>query len=185
MWLEPYEGNICQGAIVDCPDWRFGDVEIPLAVVLSNECDLTNDKCGYLILMGLIEADLVLKSAKEFKAILPENFTGNYGDLSKKQKDAITRYFEGFIHNKDIRRYFFLGGKALELPDLVADFQLLRSIPYGSIHDLKPIGKIKTPFKEQLIVHFAGYTSRIPSDRVTNEAKQEIINSLIHSDPEI
>ncbi|MDE6695811.1 MAG: hypothetical protein K2K25_02930 [Muribaculaceae bacterium] len=185
MWLEPYEDTICQGAIVDYPDWEFGDVKIPLAVVLSNECDLTNDKCGYLILMGLLEADFVLKSSKEYQAILPENFTGNFANLTKKQKEAITKYFEGFIHNKDIRRYFFLGGDALGLPNLVVDFQLLKSIPYANIPELKPIGKVKSPFKEQMIVHFASYTSRIPTERVSEDIKLGLLNSLISSDAEI
>lgn len=179
MWLENWNGAIAQGVIVECAEWKVGDSDIPLGVVLSNDCDLEHDKCGYIILLGLVDASLVITSSKEYLAMSPEK-------PSKKQEKAIHDYFASFIHNKDIRRYYFIGDEPeIGTPSMVIDFQLIKSIPFIEASTLNPIARIRSPFKEQMIVHFAGYTSRIPSDRVSTETEHDIINSLTKSDSDI
>ena len=175
MWLEPWDGPIDQGVLVETPNWKVGDSNIPLAIVLSNACDIANDKCGYIILLGLAEASFVLTSSKEYLSFSPDK-------PSKGQRKSITKYFQGFIHNKDIRRYFFIGAlEEIGIPDLVVDFQLLNSVPNIKESRLIPIARLKTPFKEQLIVHFSSYTSRIPSDRVASDIESTIISRLTTS----
>lgn len=179
MWLEPWKGSIEQGVLVETPNWNVGDFTVPIGLVLSNACDIANDKCGYLILLGLAEASFVLTSSKEYLSLSPEK-------SSKKTKKAIKDYFQKFIHNKDIRRYYFIGAlDEIGIPDLVVDFQLLNSVPYDPNKEklgLVPVARLKSPFKEQLIVHFSAYTSRIPSDRVVSEAESTIISRLTGSD---
>lgn len=180
MWLEVWNGNIVQGAIVECPEWKVGDAQIPLGVVLSNECDLEHDKCGYVMLLGLVDASLVITSSKEYLAISPEE---SQKKRTNKQEKAINEYLASFIHNKDIRRYYFIGSEPeIGTPSMVIDFQLIKSIPFIEAATLHPIARIRSPFKEQMIVHFAGYTSRIPSDRVPQETELNIINSLLKQD---
>lgn len=175
-WIEVTEGIITQGSIVEGVDWGFGNNNPPLSIVLSNACDLENGKCSYLIVLALVEASSTLRESREFISLVKDANTD--GAMSKKQWKSLVNFFEGYIHNKNVCRYYFMDLELIEAPLMLADFQLIQSIPYEKVVDLKKVAQLKSPFKEQMIVHFSAYTSRIPSDRVTKEKSDNYIDDL-------
>jgi hypothetical protein len=174
--LEPSE-QIKQGMIVDQIPWSFAGPG-PLGIVLSNPCDLEHDKASYLLIAALIPAKETLQQTKEF-----QNKIQGVGEdhllKGNKQWKGLTELIGNFIHNKNIVRYYFIDPRPIiEDPLFLVDFQLVLSIPLSESGMLNKVAQLSSPFVEQMIVHFASYTSRIASDRVADSQAEEIIAKI-------
>lgn len=174
IWISEYDGKITQGTIIDGVDWGLGD-DNPLSIVISNACDLENDHSGFLMVAALEVAANVLRSSKEFQSIVKDSTDGQ---LKRKQWESLKRFFEGYIHNKNICRHFFFDPRpVIDLDCVVVDFQHIKSLSLD-FNALEPIGQMNHPFVEQMMMRFTSYVARIPVDRPDHGAEQEYIKEL-------
>lgn len=176
QWVENSTGEITQGSIVEGVDWGLDEAP-PLSIVLSNACDIDNNKCGFLIVLGLVPAQETLLISKEFKNKV-EGANENQ-ELKERPWRSFCEFIKNYIHNKNICRYYFFDPTPIiDAPLFFADFQMIKSIPYSNVTQLKCIGRLSSPFIEQLVMHFAGYSARIPSNRVDDEKENKLILEL-------
>lgn len=171
MWIENHSGEILQGTIVSGIPWGYEESQSPLGIVLSNACDLSHPgHSSFLIVAALASAKEVLTNLTEFKNSLKP-------DKSIRPETA-KNFFEKFIHNKNVARYYFIGKNDDVGIDeyLIVDFQHILS--FKPTPDLESYAQLKHPFVEQMMMQYAAYTSRIPSQRVEGEELQKIINDL-------
>lgn len=168
--------TLTQGSIIDGVDWGYGADANPLSLVISNACDFAHDKIGFIIAACLLPAKETIVATKEFQAHVA-NATANH-ELKTKAYDSLAHLLTDYIYNKSIRRYFFIDcGDVLDCPSLVADFQQIKSIPFEEKDSLAPIAALQSPYIENLMLHFASYTARIPTDRDATE--DELLTNLI------
>lgn len=172
-WIEePYQ-EITQGAIVDGVDWGQGD-DNPLSIVLSNACDLENNKAEYLIVAALQPAYQTLSKSNEYKNRVM-NATGCF--LSKKGWSSFVDFLQKYIHNTQVCRYFFFDpNPVIDSCLLVVDFQLVKSIDLSQ--DLEYIGQMKPIFTMQMMSRFVSYTGRVPVDRPNDAKLKEYVLEL-------
>lgn len=176
QWVEESIGKITQGSIIEGVDWGFDEAP-PLSIVLSNACDIENEKCSFLIVSGLVPAIETLHLSKEFCNLVEKSDANKR--LSNKGWDALCKFLKDYIHNKNICRYYFFNPEPIiECDPLLADFQMIKSVPPKDIIRLQNVGKLASPFIEQLIVHFTSYSARIPSDRVISSEEQTLLLKL-------
>lgn len=165
--------TLAQGAILFGVDWGLDPN--PLSIVLSNECDLINGKASFIIVAALVAAKETIKESKEYK---DKTQNINQIEISNKNWDTLKSFFEGYIYNKNVTRYFFIDpGDVLDAPYLLADFQHIQSIPIESADSFEIVAQLPSPFKEQMMVQFASYTARIPVER--DEDTTEMVENLI------
>jgi hypothetical protein len=83
------------------------------------------------------------------------------------------------IHNKNIVRYYLIDPRPIiEEPLFFVDFQLILSVPILESTVFDKVAQLASPFVEQMIIHFASYTSRIASDRADDSSAKEIIAKI-------
>lgn len=175
-WLDSYSEKITQGCIIDGIDWGMGD-DNPLSIVITNACDFEHGKCGYVNVLALEPAESVIRETKEFKGLV-QNAQQDH-TLTSKQWKSLSKYLDDIICNKNIIRYYFFDtDPVIKAGLLVADFQQIRSLEYREESQFEILGKMKSPFIEQLMIHYISYTGRIPSDRVDENQKESYINLL-------
>lgn len=175
LWLEESSIELTQGSIIDGVDWGMGEAN-PLSIVITNACDFAHEKCSFINVLALESAKDVLQATREFKGYI-QNANAVSG-LTNKQWNSLSHYLESVIYNQNIIRYYFFDTQpVIDLGLVVADFQQVKSIPNEQgMYEI--IGKMRSPFIEQLIMHYASYVSRIPSDRVDDEQRDGYINEL-------
>jgi hypothetical protein len=176
-WTSPFDNinQLTQGSIVDAIDWGNPE-DNPVGIILSNACDLAHEgHCSYLIVAAMYPAQMILQSSREYKGIIPDPTV----KLTRKQLEKRAEYFSNYIHHKTINRYYFIDcTETLLGMHMVIDFQRIISMPHKCMHTLKPIAHLVSPLREQMIMQFAHYTARIPSDRVDEEQEANIIETL-------
>ena len=172
-WIEePYQ-EITQGAIVDGVDWGQGE-DNPLSIVLSNACDLENNKAEYLIVAALQPAALTLSKSNEYKSHV---VNAEENILSKKGWSSFVDFLQKYIHNTQVCRYFFFDpNPVIDSCLLVVDFQLVKSIDMSQ--DLEYIGQMKQIFTMQMMSRFVSYTGRVPVDRPDDAKLDEYVREL-------
>jgi len=183
QWIVGNQGeNLTQGTILYGVDFGYGEYN-PLCIVLSNACDFENDKLSFIILAILVPAKETLRNSKEVCAIYKEK---EWADLTRREKDAICNIYTDKIHNKSIGRYYFFNPKPIiDMDPLLVDFQHVRSFEYSTFKKsvdngkIQVLGRLDHPFVEQMMMQYAGYTGRVPSDRLSSEKVQELINTLL------
>lgn len=176
-WITPINdvNQLTQGSIVDGIDW--GDEDNPVSIILSNACDLEHEHASYLIVAALYPASAIIGNSREYKGMTNPN---GYSASSKKQRDAVSSKLSDYIHHRAVNRYYFVDCTASELDMfMMVDFQRILSLPIDVKDSLKPIAQLNTPLKEQMIMQFVSYTSRIPTDRVSEDDEQVIKNKLL------
>ncbi len=176
QWIIEPEETITQGTIVYGVDWGRGK-DNPLSIVLSNACDFEHDKLGFLIVCALVPAKETILASKEFKAKV-EN-AGEDKKLNGRSWNSLVNFLTDYIHNKSIGRYYFVDcAPVLDVDPFFIDFQQLRSVDISVMEDLEIVAQLDHPFVEQMMMHFTGYTARIPSDRVDAPAEANYIGFL-------
>ena len=169
--------NISQGTVLDGVDWGLGESN-PLSIVLSNECDLINDKASYIIVAALIPAKSTIVNSKEY---LSKTEGYNQGEVGKDKWRKLKDFIEGYIYNKGVTRYFFIDPRpTLDAPFLFVDFQHILSVPFENCQLFEAIAQLPSPYKEQMMVQFASYTARIPVNREedTTAIVEEIVEPI-------
>lgn len=174
--------TVSQGTIIDGVEW--GEEHGPaLSIVLSNACDLEHDKAGFVIVAALIPAAETLAATKEFRNKVQG--ADNNKQLKKKQWESFSEYIEDFIHNKNVGRYYYFNPvPVIDAPPLFVDFQYIQSIHISRFRTLvadaqvEAIAQLKHPFVEKMMMHFVGYTGRVPADRMEGEQKTVEIQNL-------
>ena len=156
-------GILTTGTIVSSIPWGQGEPEQP-GIVLSNACDIEHNKAGYVIIAGLVDAKETLKDSKEYANL---NITPG-SELSKGKKKSLKNFFEDYLFNKGITRYYMVyPSKELEpyMPAMMVDFQHLISIPVNDINRLTLVAELRSPYREEMMHHFTAYTARVPVPR--------------------
>lgn len=162
-WLEANTGMLTQGTVVDGVDWGEGKCN-PLSIVLSNPCDLEHEKASFIMLAALIPASDTIQESKEFKEKIAS--ANANCSLVKKKWDSLSNFLESYVLNKNVVRYFFINPKdVIDVPPLLIDFQLIKTIPFNEKNKLDLVAQLPSPFKEKMIVHFSSYISRIGVER--------------------
>lgn len=165
--------TIAQGAILHGVEWGLNPN--PLSIVLSNECDIINDKASFIIVAALVSAKETITESKEYKNKI-QGITNN--EIGANKWNSIKSFLENYIYNKGVTRYYFIDpSNAIDAPYFLVDFQRIQSIPIEDANMLEVIAQLPSPFKEQMIVQFASYTARIPVDRQEDTSK--IIEDII------
>lgn len=175
-WLAKPLDHITQGSIVDGVDWGF-DESNPLSIVLSNACDLENGKSSFLMVAALQPAVGVLTNSKEYQNIIQG--ADENKKLKRKGWESLLNFLTGYIHNKNIGRYYFFDSKPIfDAGLLLVDFQLVKALNMEEREKVSIIAQMISPFVEQMMMHFVSYTARIPSDRVSKEQEVNYIEEL-------
>jgi hypothetical protein len=167
--------QVKQGMIVDQIPWDI-DGPKPLGIILSNPCDLEHDKASFLLIAALVPAKETFQASNEFQDRIQGR--GNF-QLGRKQWDNLCKLIETYIHNKNIVRYYFIDPRPLiEEPMFFVDFQFIISIPFYKSSMLDRVAQLSSPFVEQMITHFAAYTSRIAGERADGSQLEEVISEI-------
>jgi hypothetical protein len=153
-----------QGAVLDDIPWgEEFEENAPLGIVLTSTCDLEHGHADFVILAALKPAQAVIQASREFRNKV-EGAAGNA--LNRRPWDSLVGLLEDFVHNANIQRYFFVEAQAaLGQPPLLADFQHVVSISLGRARACPVLATLPSPFREQLVTHFAAYSSRIGVER--------------------
>ncbi len=78
----------------------------------------------------------------------------------KTKSNTSTERFERLIEDNRGERFKFLPS-AYFMPDLVADFQQLRSLSSGSLNNFKRVATLDSPFAESVVARFSRYCNRL------------------------
>lgn len=175
-WVDDYSEKLVQGSILDGIDWDGDDL---LSIVISNACDIENGKISFLMIAALQPAHEVLTNTREYENL-------RTGNINRKKQEKIKAYFEDFIHNKKICRYYFFDPMpAIDMEPMVVDFQHIKSVLLDDIIHLEVIGRLKSPFIEQMMMRFVSYTARIPSDRADDIQVSRYIKEFTQDLPQL
>jgi CheY-like chemotaxis protein len=113
-------------------------------LILTPSCDFAQTKASHFTLAKCER----LIDRKEFKK------------WSEKKDGASIQQLEQLIEDKRGDRFKFLP-RAFFVPDLVVDFQQLRSLGIESMKDFKQIATLDSPFAESVVARFSRYFNRL------------------------
>ena len=166
--LLPPTGHVNQGSVLNDLPWRLENA--PLGIALTNACDLEHDKADFVTLAALKPAKAIIQSSREFRNKVEE---ADGARIGRKAWNSLAVLVRDFIHNASIRRYYLLDPRSqLEIDLVLVDFQHLISIPIEHARGLPQVAVLPSPDRENLVVHYAAYSSRVgvfrqPDDQVT------------------
>ena len=114
-------------------------------IVLTPTCDFEQDKADFALLARC-------KRLEQMQAF--QDVAGNE-DASNTKRRAL----RDFMSNATLRRHYLPA--AFDIPDLVVDFQDLRTIPRNDLDSMTPKAALDSPFAQELQSRFAAYFGRI------------------------
>ena len=122
-------------------------------ILITPSCDMVTgrEKADFMLFARCLN----LAEQREFagwKAGLPEP-----SNNAKQRLDSLLRNNR---QNGQAERFYFLPG-ALTLPDLVADFQQLATLPRDQVNGLERRASLDSPFAEAFLARFARYFGRL------------------------
>jgi len=181
MWVKvSTDKKIRQGSIIHGVNFGYGIDRSPLGIVLTDQCDLQNGKCSFLIVAALYDASDRLFNTKEFQNIFQNAENDGEGKKILKKK-TVKGFLEKFVTNKNITRFYFIDPRPCIdefTPGLVVDFQHIISVPYSDDLKFDIYCDLDHPFIEQMMMQFVSYTARIPSNRVTDQVIEQYVNEF-------
>jgi hypothetical protein len=121
-------------------------------IILTPSCDFAQSKADHVILAKCER----LSDKDEFKKWTAEKSNSN------------VNRFEQLIEDKRGDRFKFLP-RAFFIPDLVVDFQQLRSINCESLKQFRQVATLDSPFAESVLARFARYFSRLGTPDIGKE----------------
>jgi CheY-like chemotaxis protein len=113
-------------------------------MILTPSCDFAQSKATHVILAKCEQ----LVDGEEYKK------------WAEGKTPPSTQRLEQLVEDKRGDRYKFLP-RTFFIPDLVVDFQQLRSIVVDSLKTFKPIATLDSPFAESVLARFARYFNRL------------------------
>lgn len=127
-------------------------------LILTPSCDFAQAKANHFTLAKCER----LAERDEFKK------------WSEKKDEPSTQRLEQLIEDKRGDRFKFLP-RAFFVPDLVVDFQQLRSLGIESMKDFKQVATLDSPFAESVVARFSRYFNRLGTPDID---KTVVINRL-------
>jgi hypothetical protein len=127
-------------------------------LILTPSCDFAQAKAHHFTLAKCER----LVDREEFKKWL------------EKKDASSTQRFEQLIEDKRSDRFKFLP-RAFFVPDLVVDFQQLRSLGIESMKNFRQIATLDSPFAESVVARFSRYFNRLGTPDID---KVVVINRL-------
>ena len=121
-------------------------------VLLTPSCDVVKgrEKAEWVLLAPCV----LLTKEKEY-----QDWHSNSSQTKKKKLKSLLSNNRSNGHQPE--RFYFLPG-ALDLPDLVVDFQQLVTLPRKQMEeDLKRLASLDSPFAEALLTRFSRYFGRL------------------------
>lgn len=173
--MEAGEGDaLTQGAILIEVPWGISPP--PVSIVLTNPCDLENDKASFLLVAACKPAREVFRRSKEYLSLV-----GSAEQPTAKQIRAVDEAASCVILNRAIGRYFAFDATPLHDEEmwLVVDFQHLLCLDYEKgCEPGEMIGKLNSPYCQQMLHSFASYTARVGVDRPDAQKHGNAVRSL-------
>lgn len=123
-------------------------------IVLTPSCDFAHKKVRNVVLAKCDK----LVDQKEYKDWISSGLSAKVKSLESLIGDNRQGKDEEVALQRE--RFKFLPGTFF-LPDLVIDFQQVRSLPLASIESMKPIASLDSPYAEAVLAKFAGYYGRL------------------------
>ena len=148
---------LTQGIVLDEVQWQEPGPSPPLGIVLTNVCDIENQKAESILCAALVPAGPVLQATSEFRDLV----MGADGSLLSSSKwRSLAKTLEGVVRNQRIGRYYFIDGTAVA-DYFLADFQKLISLSLSTALRAPSIAFLEVPDREHLVSRFAAYTTRV------------------------
>ena len=113
-------------------------------LILTPSCDFAQKKAQHFTMAKCLR----LADHAEFKAWVT------------KKDDASTQRLEKWIEDKHGDRFKFLP-RTFFVPDLIVDFQQLRSLDIDLIKNFKQVASLDSPFAESVLARFSRYFNRL------------------------
>lgn len=119
-------------------------------VLLTPSCDIVNEKAKWVLMAPC--------------ALLTEEH--EYQDWHNSPSQTKKRRLESLLSNNrrngghQAERFYFLPG-ALDLPDMVVDFQQVVTLPRVQMESLDRVASLDSPFAEALLARFTRYFGRL------------------------
>lgn len=119
-------------------------------IVLTPSCDFAQEKAKHAVLAKCEK----LSDQHEFKT-----WSAEPGNPSKSAIEDMEKLIRDNRKGQQ-ERFKFLPGTFF-LPDLLVDFQQLRSVPVETLNTFEPIATLDSPYAEALLARFARYFGRL------------------------
>lgn len=116
-------------------------------MILTPSCDFEQNNADHVL---LAKCEL-LSARKEYNKWA--------GKLDKPDLN-VTDKFTRLVQDRQLERFKFLPSTFF-LPNLLVDFQQLRSVPIGQLTNFTPIASLDSPFAEATLARFARYFGRL------------------------
>ena len=157
---------------------------LKISVVLNPTCLIHNGKADSLILAYLVPAHFIIERNEDIQQHihgLDEKSAGGINIVGNKKSESIRKTIGKLIDNDEPRRHFYVRGlDHISLPDTFIDFQQVASFPFDQVTTgARILAKLRTPWREKLATHYAGYMMRIGVQRFEGEIREKIVSSMI------
>lgn len=140
-------------------------------VVLTPSCDFVQKKVRHVV---LAKCDKLIDQ-KEYKDWVASDSATKSSHLESLIGD--NRQSKDEIGNLQPERFKFLPGTFF-IPDLLIDFQQVKSVAIASLEAMKPIASLDSPYAEALLARFARYYGRLGTPDIN---KSIVIDRLAKS----
>ncbi len=131
-------------------------------ILLTPSCDIVNEKAKWVLMAPCV----FLTEEQEYQDW--------HSNPSKRKKEKLESLLSNNRRDGQRERFYFLPG-ALDLPDLVVDFQQLVTLPREEMNSLKRLASLDSPFAEALLARFCHYFGRLGTPDLDTEV---ILNRL-------
>ena len=136
----PLTGDLYQGNIGE----RTG-----YWLLLTPSCDIVTEKAKWVLMAPCV----LLTEEKEY-----QDWHNNPSQTKKKKLKSLLSNNRSNGHQPE--RFYFLPS-ALDLPDMVVDFQQLVTLPRAQLENLARLASLDSPFAEALLARFTRYFGRL------------------------
>ena len=133
------------------------------AVVITPTCDFVQDKTHFVKLVAVVPLDMVVKIIADSVGI-EEKIISSGEEITHRKYNKFIRMLEKNINGSYLTRYYFISEFAGVFPHSYVDLQQVFVIPYMQLYsDYRDnrIAKLKSPWREQIVAQYSGYSMRV------------------------
>ena len=164
--------GIDQGALVRTTEFN-DEYDARLAVVLTPECDLAQEKAEFVSLAGVgCSEEVLVRLAKQ------RSQTGEA--LSDPAKTRVKDNVGNMVDGRDYRWYFLKPTD--EIPELslggFIDFQLIKALPVAKVLTLDVITELDMPWKHEMAARYAAFAGRIGTPEPEKRDRRAWVTAL-------